>query len=78
MSKAPAPERGAEVGVHEGAVAKGSSISIPVTSLVTGNGTVTVILVLADGGNDVWFGSAESGVKPELTVTAEDPVAGRK
>jgi hypothetical protein len=63
------------VGTHRGGVDNGQTITIPVTPLVTGDGTYTVILMLARGGNDIWFGSSESGVKPELTVTAEDPEA---
>jgi hypothetical protein len=38
-------------------------------------GTYTAVLVLAQGGNDVWFGSASSSQPPQLAVTAEDPTA---
>ena len=75
LSKATAPAHGDEVGKHTGSVDEGETITISVTPLVTGNGTYTAILVLAQGGNDIWFGSSESTVKPELTVTAEDPEA---
>lgn len=75
LSKATAPEPGSQVGVHRGGVDGGETITLPVTPLVTGNGTYTAILKLDADGNDIWFGSSESGVKPELTVTAEDPEA---
>jgi hypothetical protein len=66
---------GEDVGVHTGSVGKGAAITIAVTPLITGNGTYTVILTMDKGGNDIWFGSSESGAKPVLTVTAEDPEA---
>jgi hypothetical protein len=75
LSKEKAPAPGKEVGVYKGSVGGGETISIPVTTLVTGNGTYTVVLMLDKDGNDIWFGSSESALKPELTVTAEDPDA---
>jgi hypothetical protein len=44
-----------------------------VTPLFQGNGTYSVVLKLAKGGNDIWFGSSESNVPPELLITADDP-----
>jgi hypothetical protein len=75
LSKSSAPSSGEEVGVHRGEVDDGQTITVSVTPLVTGNGTYTVVLMLAQGGNDIWFGSSESGATPVLTVTAEDPEA---
>ena len=71
LTKANAPKPGEAVGERNGPVSGGETITIPVTSLVKGNGPVTVILMLS--GNDVWFGSSESGKGPELVVVAEDP-----
>jgi hypothetical protein len=73
LRKPTAPTRGDEVGVFTGSVDGSQSITIPVTPLVTGNGTYTAIVALAGDGNDIWFGSMESDMKPQLTVTAEDP-----
>jgi hypothetical protein len=68
-----APARKILVGEMTGSVREGQIVEIDVTPLVTGNGTHTAILTLDKGGNDIWFGSDESSVKPELIVTAEDP-----
>jgi hypothetical protein len=56
-----------------GQVGAGQTIEIDVTPLVKGNGTVTAILTLGQGGNDIWLGSKSSGRAPRLIVTAEDP-----
>ncbi len=72
LDKSSAPAAGQVVGEHSGPVT-GGSVAIPVTSLFQGNGTYSVVLKLADGGNDIWFGSSESNVAPELLIAAEDP-----
>ncbi|MEM7231361.1 MAG: DUF5060 domain-containing protein [Planctomycetota bacterium] len=66
------------VGEHQGTVAGGQTIAVDVTPLVSGNGTYTVIVKMDAGGNDVWFGSNESGRKPSLTVTTGGRPAGKK
>jgi hypothetical protein len=71
LDNSSAPAAGEVLGEHSGPVT-GGSISIPVTPLFQGNGTYSVVLKLADGGNDIWFGSSESDVPPELLITAED------
>ncbi len=56
-----------------GQVGAGQTIEIDVTPLVKGNGTVTAVLVLGQGGNDIWLGSKSSDRPPQLIVIAEDP-----
>ena len=72
LDESSAPAAGEIVGEHSGPVI-GGSVTIPVTPLFQGNGTYSVVLKLAKGGNDIWFGSSESNVAPELLITAEDP-----
>ena len=38
------------------------------TTLITGDGTYSVIVNQDAGGNDIWFGSEESARKPQLIV----------
>ena len=61
------------VAKQQAQVGGGQTIEFDVTRLITGNGTFTAVLSLADGGNDVWFGSSDSSHTPQLIVTAEDP-----
>jgi hypothetical protein len=72
LDRSSAPAAGEVVGEHSGPVVSGS-VTIPVTPLFQGNGTYSVVLKLAKGGNDIWFGSSESNVPPELLITADDP-----
>ena len=72
LSSGTAPSTSVLVGVRSGAVSGGQTITVNVDSLVTGNGIVTLIIQMETGGNDIWFGSKESGAAgPVLTVTAE-------
>lgn len=73
LSAGDAPTALDEVGRHSGAVTDGETIEVDITPLVEGNGTCTLIVTMADGGNDIWFGSDESSERPELTVTARGP-----
>ncbi|MGC6424542.1 MAG: DUF1800 family protein [Lentimonas sp.] len=68
ISAGNAPETRAQVGVRSGSIGDGATISVDVDSLVTGNGTYTVIVKMDSGGNDVAFGSSESGSPPLLEV----------
>jgi len=54
-------------------VGRGDSVTIPVTPLITGEGTHTLIVMLDDGGNDIWFNATATGAGPELLITFEDP-----
>ncbi len=62
-----APATGIEVGSVTGSF---GNVEIDVTPLVTGNGVVSMVIMMDSGGNDVWFGSKESANAPVLTVVA--------
>jgi hypothetical protein len=75
LQKASAPEAGELLGQRSGPVDGGKTIAIFVANLITDvDGTYTVVLTL--DGNDVWFGSSESGSGPKLVITAEEPENG--
>ncbi len=66
-----APSTADEVGSRSGSVGGGQTITVDVTPLVAGDGIYTVIIKMDAGGNDIWFGSKESGKVPKLNITAE-------
>ena len=68
LSTANAPAENGQVGTFTGAVTSAQVVSMDVTPLVTGNGTYSVIVKMDAGGNDVWFGSAESSRRPQLII----------
>jgi hypothetical protein len=68
LSSVSAPAENGQVGLFTGNVTSAQVVNIDVTPLVTGNGTYSVILKKDSGGNDIWFGSEESGRKPQLIV----------
>jgi len=68
LTSSNAPSKGAALGTKSGTMSVGGTVNLDVTSLVQGNGAVTVILEMDSGGNDVWFSSKEGSVAPVLTV----------
>lgn len=75
ITNANKPTKGSLIGTRSGAVTQGQRIDVDVTPLVTGNGTYTVIIEMDSGGNDIWFGSSESGGSaPQLTVEAGEEI----
>ncbi|MEO0796753.1 MAG: DUF1800 family protein [Verrucomicrobiota bacterium] len=69
-----APTTQNQVGVRSGSIGNGQTINIDVSSLVTGNGTYTVIVQMDSGGNDTAFGSSESASAPILTVNYQTQI----
>ena len=59
-----------ELDQRDGWVGLDQVVELDVSSLVTGAGTYTLLVTLEKGGsNDIWFGSRESTVPPELILT---------
>ena len=71
LSTASAPGKGALMDSASGTFTVGATVELDLTGHVTADGTYTVVLDLASGGNDVWFGSDESAQRPVLQVTAQ-------
>ncbi|MDA9317444.1 DUF1800 family protein, partial [Puniceicoccaceae bacterium] len=66
-----APTTQDQVGIHSGSIGSAEMIDVNLDSLVSGNGSYTIIVEMDSGGNDVAFGSRESNRSPTLTVTYE-------
>jgi hypothetical protein len=61
-----------QVAINSYSVEQDEVIMVDVTSLVTGNGTYTVIITMDSGGNDIWFGSEEAeGKEPKKIITLQ-------
>ncbi len=69
LSSASAPTKGALMGSASGTFTVGATVELDLTGHVTADGTYSVVLDLASGGNDVWFGSDESTRRPVLELT---------
>ncbi|MEM6884596.1 MAG: DUF5060 domain-containing protein [Verrucomicrobiota bacterium] len=64
------PTTQSQIGTYTGSVGASQIIDVDVSSLITGNGTYTIIVQMDTGGNDIWFGSSETASAPELTVVS--------
>ena len=73
LKKESAPTPGELLAKQSVNVGRGDSVTMPVTPLITGDGTYTLIVTLDEGDNDIWFGATGSGAGPELLITFEDP-----
>ncbi|WP_231617430.1 DUF5060 domain-containing protein [Novipirellula aureliae] len=73
LTKESAPKPNELVGELTGNVGQGESVTIPVTSMIKGDGTYTLVVTLDEGGNDIWFVASGSEEGPELLITFEDP-----
>ncbi|YCM45032.1 FecR domain-containing protein [Verrucomicrobiaceae bacterium 227] len=70
MSRKTAPKHLRELDQLNGWVGLDQVVELDVSSLVTHDGTFTLMVTLEKGGsNDIWFGSKESSVPPELILT---------
>ncbi|TWU51583.1 DUF5060 domain-containing protein [Rubripirellula reticaptiva] len=54
-------------------VGEGDSVTIPLKSMLTGDGVYTLVVKLDEGSDDIWFGSGKSKNGPKLLITFEDP-----
>lgn len=70
LSNNNAPGKGTQVANRSGAWNVGTTYTLDVDSLVSGNGTVTVILEMDADGNDAAFSSSESATPPQLVITS--------
>jgi hypothetical protein len=73
LTKKSAPKSGELLGVQTVNVSRGDALTIPITKLLSGDGSYTVVFTLDKGGNDIEFRSSESDSGPEFLVTFEDP-----
>jgi len=65
---APMPIR--EIARRTGAVQRGQTIEVDMSTLIKGDGVYTLVITLDEGGpNDIRFGSKESNVPPKLILT---------
>lgn len=72
LSKNSAPKPGEQLGIQDANVSSGDAFTIPITNLLKGDGSYTLIVTLDKGGNDIEFRSSGSASSPELLVTFED------
>ncbi len=57
-----------------GSFGQGQVISLDVTSAISGDGFINLVLGYNAGGNDVWFSSSEGPAAPELIIETVDSV----
>ena len=69
LSNSNKPGKGAQVAVRTGSWNVGTTYTLDVDSLLSGNGTVTVVIEMDSGGNDAAFSSKEGSFAPQLVVT---------
>ena len=75
LSPDDAPVEDGELGTFTGTISSDQLVSVEINSLITGDGTYSVIITQDPGGSDVAFGSRESAAKPELIVETADAPA---
>jgi len=68
-----APKLGEAIASTRVRAIPGELVSIPMSKMLQGDGTYTVVLKLDKGGDDIWFESSSQGKGPELQITFEDP-----
>lgn len=68
-----APTPGELLGERTASLGRGDSVRIPLKKMWITDDFQTLIVMLENGGNDIWFGSSESDTGPELLVTFYDP-----
>ena len=71
LSSANAPGRGALLATKSGTFAIGSLVELNLGNSISGNGTVSLIVVLDAGGNDVSFSSKEGSDAAKLSITSQ-------
>ena len=64
LSSDDAPVQDGELGSFTGTISNNEIVNVEITSLITGDGTYSVIISQDTGGNDVAFGSSESTTSP--------------
>ena len=62
------PTAGSTVATRSGSVEDGTLVSFDVTSAVAGNGTLSFVVTMEEGGNDVALQSKEATAAPELVI----------
>ena len=72
LSSDDAPVQDGELGSFTGTISNNEIVNVEITSLITGDGTYSVIISQDTGGNDVAFGSSESTTSPVLIVETSD------
>lgn len=70
LSNSNAPGKGTQVANRSGTWDVGTTYTLDVDTLVSGNGTVTVILEMDAGGNDAAFSSSEGVTAPQLVIAS--------
>ena len=69
LKKEAAPKQGELLATQAVNVGQGDAISLPLPSQMAVNGVHTLIVMLDEGGNDIWFRAIEAGSGPELLIT---------
>ncbi|WP_146399252.1 DUF7594 domain-containing protein [Planctomycetes bacterium CA13] len=71
LTKDSAPKTLAEVGQRRGVVRRDQIIEVDVSDAVQNSGPITIIMTLdRSNENDIWFGSRESEIPPQLILTS--------